>query len=235
MQFEKVVRQCNLAVAPMVEQSELAWRLLSRKFGATLTFTPMFHAKMFSESIHYRQQHFSTWKYDAPLIVQFCANNPIHFVNAAKIVQDHCIAVDLNLGCPQHIARKGHYGSFLQDDWDLIKSIVELACQELRVPITCKIRVFKDHNRTIEYAKMLEAAGCSMLTVHGRLREQKGHFTGLADWKQIQNVKKAVNIPVFSNGNILYHEDLQKCFNETGADGVMSAGKIFYNSRRESI
>jgi tRNA-dihydrouridine synthase 1 len=163
--------------------------------------------------------------FDRPLTVQFCSNDPDDFLNAAKHVAPFCDAVDLNLGCPQGIARRGHYGSFLQEEPDLIARMIRKLHEELDVPVTAKMRILETREATLAYAKTLLDAGASIITVHGRRREQKGHNTGLADWSMIRFLRE--NLPketvIFANGNVLQREDIEACLRETGADGVMSA------------
>lgn len=232
--FEKMGSPRTI-VAPMVDQSELAWRILSRKHGAELCYTPMFHAKLFGTSERYREEMFGPLDgdetVDRPLVVQFCANEPDELLAAAKLVEDKCDAVDLNLGCPQGIARKGRYGSFLMEDWDLIHRLINKLHLELKVPVTAKMRVFDDKEKTLAYAKMIIDAGAQFLTIHGRTREMKGQQTGLADWEIIKYVRE--NLPkdtvVFANGNVLYSEDIERCMEATTTDSVMSAEGNLYN------
>ncbi|KAG7193240.1 tRNA dihydrouridine synthase [Scheffersomyces spartinae] len=222
-------------VAPMVDQSELAWRILSRRYGAELAYTPMFHARLFATDEKYRKAMWSDMdgdkEFDRPLVVQFCANDPEYLLSAAKLVEDRCDAVDLNLGCPQGIARKGHYGAFLMEDWDLVHKLIRKLREELTVPVTAKIRVYDDWQKSLEYARMVLDAGASFITIHGRTRDMKGQLTGLANWDILKYLRE--NLPAetvfFSNGNILYPEDLERCTKHVGCDAVMSAEGNLYN------
>ncbi|KZS93489.1 Dus-domain-containing protein [Sistotremastrum niveocremeum HHB9708] len=233
--YKQVLGSPKYIVGPMVDQSELAWRILSRRYGTELVYSPMIPAKTFVEAKKRRDCNFDLRNgeeggpEDRPLIVQFCANDPAILLKAAQLVQGQCDAVDINFGCPQDVARRGQYGCFLQDDWDKIYSLINTLHTNLDIPVTAKFRVFPTVEKTVEYAKMMERAGAQILTCHGRLREQKGQFSGLADWEKIRAVKQAVSVPVFANGNILFHSDVDKCLEFTGCDGVMSAEGNLYN------
>lgn len=223
-----------------------------------LAYTPMFHARMFADTPKYRESHFQpirdplpsppvayhasqyseadeyldgNRKIDRPLFVQFCANDPDEFLSAARHVQSFCDAVDLNLGCPQGIAKRGRYGSFLQEDWGTIYKLINNLHTGLDVPVTAKMRILDTKEKTLEYAKMIISAGASILTVHGRQRDQKGHNTGLADWTVLRYLRESLGdeVVLFANGNILRHEDIARCLEATGFDGVMSAEGNLYD------
>ncbi|BFZ61244.1 tRNA dihydrouridine synthase [Saitoella coloradoensis] len=224
-------------VAPMVDMSELAWRVLSRRHGADLCYTPMFHARLFAEppEAHAEKYRNGVWSTlpegEGPLIVQFCANNPEELLRAAKLVVGKCDAVDINFGCPQGIAKKGKYGAFLMEEWELVYSLINILHTRLAIPVTAKIRIFDDPAKTLAYAKMVLSAGATFLGVHGRTRDQKGILTGVADWTQIKMLRD--NLPpdtvIFANGNILHPADILRCLEATGADAVMSAEGNLYN------
>ncbi|KAI9905017.1 hypothetical protein N3K66_001546 [Trichothecium roseum] len=264
--FYESIGSPKYVVAPMVDQSEFAWRMLTRSFipeseqSDLLAYTPMLHARLFHQDEKYRRAHFQATRpsddgadnhgetnnsevaetgeskekqpwldgnpaLDRPLFVQFCANDPEHLLAAARHAAPHCDAVDLNLGCPQGIARKGRYGAFLQEEQGLIHRLISTLHRDLDVPVTAKIRILDDEASTLAYARNVLDAGASIITVHGRRREQKGHLTGLADWHMLRFLRD--NLPpdtvIFANGNVLQGEDVERCLAATGADGVMSA------------
>ncbi|KJH46214.1 peptidase, T1 family [Dictyocaulus viviparus] len=160
---------------------------------------------------------------------QFCANNPDTFLMASRLVENVCDGVDLNLGCPQMVAKRGRYGAYLQDEMDLVCSMISAVRDFCALPVSCKIRILSSRKQTVEYARRLVDAGATMLTVHGRTREMKGADTGLADWSCIKDVVDAVDIPVVANGNIQMPGDIERCLNATNAAAIMSAEGILYN------
>lgn len=127
------------------------------------------------------------------------------FIILYRYVEDHCDAIDINLGCPQGIAKRGRYGAFLMDEVDLLKDIVSTLSKECKVPITCKTRIYKDYNKTIELLEALVQSGASLLTIHGRTREEKGQFVGKADWDMIKRIKQHFGnrVPIIGISSLL--------------------------------
>ncbi|ELQ74875.1 tRNA-dihydrouridine synthase [Trachipleistophora hominis] len=214
-----------MVLAPMYKNCGLAYRTLSRKYGTDLCYTEMVHTQKFLQTKNKKR-----WLddfVDSPLIVQICGNDPCVMRKAAEYFTG-ALAIDVNFGCPQLIAKRGNYGAYLQDDWQLTSEILK-SLSSLEQPVTCKIRIFDDDKRTIDYVRMIEMSGCKMLAVHGRTREQRGQNTGLANWNTIKLVKEHLTIPVISNGNILCRRDVIDCLNFTKCDGVMVAETHLYN------
>ena len=101
--------------------------------------------------------------------------------------------------------------------------------ENLKVPVCCKIRILPDKEKTMALVRGIEDAGCSILTVHGRTKEQNKHLMGTCDWQIIKEIKQTLQIPVFANGGIHKFADVERCLKETGVDGVMSAESLLEN------
>jgi len=168
---------------------------------------------------------------DRPVVAQFGGSKADDLVNAARYAAPHCDAVEINIGCPQRCARKGHYGAFLMDTPGHLCSLVRAMSEETDVTILCKMRIFDSTEKTVELARQLEASGATVLTVHGRTKEKGGGKgqKGSADWDTIKAVKLALGIPVVSNGNVNTLEEVEACLEYTGCDAVMSGCGLLAN------
>lgn len=245
-----------LVVAPMVDQSDLPFRMLCRRYGANLCYTPMIHSKLVLTSKAYREKFTGTWiEADRPLIAQLCGSDPDSVLEAARLVEPHVDGIDINCGCPQGIAKRGDYGAFLLEQEEKLLTLVKHLVKHLRVPLTVKVRLLPDPETNPHklndpshvpfdtpaaslalYGKLVDA-GVHLLTIHGRTRKQKQDLTGHSDW---ETIRKAVElygsrIPIFANGSIETYSDVEECLKQTNCDGVMSSESlleyppIFYN------
>ncbi|TPX77217.1 hypothetical protein CcCBS67573_g01529 [Chytriomyces confervae] len=169
---------------------------------------------------------------DRPLVVQIAGRSPETLVACALQLESHCDAIDLNLGCPQQRAKDGGYGAYLlpRAEWECVRAIVEALVKALRVPVWCKIRLVPGANGlSAEFARMLELAGCALITVHGRYASTTRRRNGLADLAAIKAVKDAVTIPVMTNGNVRTFQDIEANLSTTGADGIMVGEALLSN------
>ena len=214
--------------APMVDQSELAFRMLVRNYGVDLAYTPMMNSKVFSISKTYRYENFDTAEGDSPLIAQFAGDDADLLIESARYIQDQVSAVDINFGCPQGIAKKGHYGSYLLQEPHLCSSLVASMVEGLDCPVTAKMRIvnlrdpgFQD---TVNLVSQFDAAGVDMLCLHTRTREMNKEATGAPIWEACKVLKQRfTNFPIVCNGGIENYNDVVKCFDTTGCDAVMSS------------
>ena len=214
--------------APMVDQSELAFRMLTRKYGVHLAYTPMMNSKVFSISKTYRYENFDTTEGDCPLIAQFAGDDAELLVESARYIQDDVSAVDINFGCPQGIAKKGHYGSYLLQEPHLCTSLVSTMVQNLDCPVTAKMRIvnlrdpgFQD---TVNLVSQFESAGVDMVCLHTRTREMNKDQTGAPIWEACKVIKdRFKSFPIVCNGGIENYDDVVKCMEFTGCDAVMSS------------
>jgi tRNA-dihydrouridine synthase 1 len=100
---------------------------------------------------------------------------------------------------------------------------------ELKVPVTCKIRILQTEEKTMNLVRKIVDAGCALLTVHGRTKEQNKQKVGKCDWEIIKKIKESVDIPVYANGGVYNYQDALQCMVMTGVDGVMSSEALLEN------
>ena len=130
---------------------------------------------------------------------------------------------DINMGCPVPKIVNNQEGSALMRDPALIEKVVRACKENTSRPVTVKMRrgFDADHINAVECALAAQEGGASAVAVHGRTREQM--YSGTADWSTIADVKKALQIPVIGNGDVVDGPSAKRMMDETGCDAVMIA------------
>lgn len=222
----------QVVLAPMAGISNTAYRQIIKKMGAGLIFAEMVSDKAL---VYGSEKTFDLLKMsdmERPIAQQIFGSDVNSFVKAAKLVEDkmHPDIIDINMGCPvPKVAIKSQAGSALLKNPDKIKEIVSAVVKAVSVPVTVKIRSGWDANsvNAVEVAKVIEEAGASAITVHGRTRAQG--YSGNADWNIIKQVKEMVSIPVIGNGDVTSAEKAKEMLDFTGCDAVMIGRGVLGN------
>ncbi len=237
--FGNITLPHGLALAPLAGVSDRAFRRVCRACGADFTVSEMVSAK----ALCYEQkakkarsvsgQLASVMKDELPMAVQIFGSEPDFMAEAARMLEANdyigCMsevppsAIDINMGCPVRKVTGNGEGSALLKNPPLIGEIVSAVVKAVSLPVTVKIRAGWDSTciNAPEVAKIIEAAGASMICVHARTREQM--YEPGVDRSVIAAVKQAVSIPVLGNGDIYAAADALSMMEETGCDGVMIA------------
>lgn len=213
-----------LVLGPMAGVTDQPFRRICSHLGAALVSMEMVSANAVRHGNKKTRDLIHIAEDEHPVSMQLFGPDAETMKYALENLQDVPYDVlDINMGCPVPKIVKNGEGSALMLDLPRAEEIVRVLVRESDRPVTVKIRKgFDDsHINAVEAAKRFEAAGASMIAVHGRTREQ--YYAGTADWDIIRQVKEAVSIPVAGNGDVRTPMDAKRMMEETGCDLVMIA------------
>ena len=211
-------------LAPMEDVTDIAFRLMCKRFGADMVYTEFVSADALIRNVSKTQQKLNVSDEERPVAIQIYGKEVGPMVEAAQICEEaHPDVLDINFGCPvKKVAGKGAGAGMLRNI-PLMLEITREVVKAVKLPVTVKTRLGwdADHRIIVELAEQLQDCGIAALSIHGRTRAQM--YTGEADWTLIRAVKQnpRMTIPIIGNGDVVTAEQCQQRFDETGVDGVM--------------
>ena len=220
-----------LFLAPMEDVTDIGFRKLCKRFGASMVYTEFVSAEALVRSVKSTVNKLTIADEERPVGIQIYGRDVPQMVEAARIVESeaHPDVIDLNFGCPvKKVAGKGAGAGMLQKP-ELLLEITREVVKAVSTPVTVKTRLGWNQEQLIitTLAEQLQDCGIQALTIHGRTRSQM--YTGQADWTLIGEVKRnpRITIPIIGNGDIHSLDEADAAFDHYGVDGVMIGRATF--------
>ena len=216
----------TIRLAPMAGITDWPFRLLCFEQGCDVAYTEMVSAMGY---LYAPRNHPATVSLlerrpgEPKLILQIFGKEADLMARAAEELSSlgRYDGIDINMGCPAHKVASSGEGSGMMRNPENAEKIVRAVVKASHLPVSVKMRLGWDdqHKNVVELARMCEDAGVTELAVHGRTRMQQ--YSGSADWDMIAEVKRAVSIPVYGNGDIFTAEDGVQKLRDSGVDGLL--------------
>ncbi|HET7705832.1 MAG TPA: tRNA dihydrouridine synthase DusB [Thermoanaerobaculia bacterium] len=218
-----------LALAPMAEVTDTYYRSLIKELGGVgLVVSEFISAEGLTRKNDRSHQMLAFNENERPVSIQIYGGDPDRMDDAAAIVEAEGVdIVDINMGCPVRKIVNSGAGSAMLKDFDKAARVVEKIRKRVKIPVTVKVRKGWESNDVLPLLKRFEEIGVSAIAIHGRTRSEA--YTGASDWGYIAQVKSALRIPVFGNGDVKTAADAIRMFETTGVDGVMIGRAALHN------
>lgn len=173
-------------LAPMLEPNDVAFRLLCKKSGASLTFTGM-TSPLSKQKLNLQDKPF----------LQIFSNSEKGISQFIKKYDKRISGWDFNLGCPSKLSRRLGHGAFLQKDVNQIQKIFQIIRSSTKKPCIVKLR--KSPN-AIKIAKLAREEGFDAVAIHPRTIQQG--YSGEPNYRFALKLKKEIALPIIYSGNV---------------------------------
>jgi tRNA-dihydrouridine synthase B len=212
-----------VVLAPMEDVTDVVFRRLCRKHGATIAMTEFVNTEGLLRGCRNARRKIELADDDELTGIQIYGSNPGRLAEAARVAEHAApLFIDINCGCwVPKIAGRGAGAGWLRDPSAMV-AMARQTVESVSLPVTVKTRIGlgpESHMPIVDLARRLEDAGVAAITIHCRTA-QMGH-SGAADWSWAARAREVVSIPVLVNGDVRSAEDAKRALSETGCEGVM--------------